>query len=86
MKCAERVVSSDRSINYVKSIINSMGGDVMEFMCGKYDKVSVCKAGHPKVMAQFQEISERIHNGTMRPISSSPIKPMLKLFLSGSDE
>lgn len=86
MKCSNRVVTSEKSIDYVRTIINSMGGDVMDFMCGRYDKISTCKAGYPQVMAQFKTISERIFNGTMRPQASSPIKPMLKLFLSGQED
>lgn len=86
MDCPYRIVSADRSIDYVKSIINSMGGDVMDFMCGKYDKISTCQAGYPVMMDQFGKISERIQNGTLRPRSNSPVRPMLQLLIDGQED
>lgn len=86
MNCAHRVVSAEQSIEYVKNIINSMGGDMMDFMCGKYDRVSSCNAGHSSMMDQFRGISRRIETGSMRPKSSSPVKPMLQLFINGQDQ
>lgn len=86
MDCAHRVVTAEKSIEYVKTIINSMGGDMMDFMCGKYDKLSSCVAGYPVLMKEFASISDRIRNGTMKPQSNSPLKPMLQLFINGQDE
>lgn len=86
MECSKRLVTAEQSIEYVRSIINSMGGDLMEFMCGKYDKVSSCIAGYPQIMKQFSEISEKVHNRTMKPSSNSPLKPMLQLFINGQEE
>lgn len=85
MKCPQRIVSTEKSIEYVKTIINSMGGDVMDFMCGRYDKISSCQAGYPKNMGRFKDISDRIQNGTMKPHSNSPLKPMLQLFINGME-
>jgi len=81
MNCPQRIVTAEKSIDYVKTIINSMGGDVMEFMCGRYDSVQACKAGHPDWMRQFEAISNGIKNNTKRPLSASPLKPMLQLFI-----
>lgn len=58
-----------------------MGGDVMEFMCGRYDSVAACKSGYPKLMNEFKQISEKVSNGTLKPQSGSPLKPMLQLFI-----
>lgn len=63
-----------------------MGGDVMDFMCGKYDKLTNCYNGYPEMMGKFGKISERINNGTMRPQATSPIKPMLSLFIQNHDD
>lgn len=81
MNCAQRIVTPEKSIEYVRTIINSMGGDVMDFMCGRYDSIQACKAGYSDWMRQFANISERIRNDTMRPVSGSPLKPMLQLFI-----
>lgn len=81
MKCAERKVTAEKSIDYVKTIINSMGGDMMEFMCGRYESVQACKAGYPKIMQEFGTISNRVFNSTLRPKSGSPLRPMLQLFI-----
>ena len=86
MKCPHRIVTAEQSIDYVKSIINSMGGDMMDFMCGKYDKLSACMAGYPKIMTEFGRITNRVQNGTMKPKSSSPLKPMLQLFINAQGE
>lgn len=86
MDCAHRVVSAEQVNEYVKTIINSMGGDMMDFMCGKFDKVSSCNAGYPAMMAEFRRITERIESGAMRPKSSSPLKPMLQLFISNQEQ
>lgn len=81
LHCPQRVVSAEKSIEYVKTIINSMGGDMMDFMCGKYDTVAACKSGYPKMMDEFKQITARISNGTLKPESGSPLKPMLQLFI-----
>lgn len=86
MNCAERQVTAEKSNEYVRSIINSMGGDVMDFMCGRFDKLSNCLAGYPLQMNQFKQISSGVLNGTMKPQSSSPLKPMLQLFINGQEE
>lgn len=86
MDCPHRVVTAEKSIEYVKTIINSMGGDVMDFMCGKYDKISNCVAGYPVIMSQFREITEKILNGTMKARSNSPLRPMLQLFINNQDD
>lgn len=85
MSCPKRVVTAEQSIEYVKSIINSMGGDVMDFMCGKYDKLSSCLEGYPDMMSQFKVIGEKVHNGTVKPRSNSPLKPMLQLFINNQE-
>jgi hypothetical protein len=85
MKCNERRVSADKSIEYVKSIINSMGGDMMEFMCGRYESVQACRAGYPKLMDEFLELSGRVNNGTLKPKSGSPLRPMLQLFIEAQE-
>lgn len=81
MRCAERRVTPQKSIEYVQSIIQSMGGDMMEFMCGKFDSVKACRSGYPQLMANFNEISLKVVNGTMKPQSGSPLRPMLQLFI-----
>lgn len=86
MNCAERQVTAEKSISYVRSIINSMGGDIMDFMCGRYDKLSNCLAGYSEQMNEFKRIHEKIQNGTLKPQSSSPLKPMLQLFINGQQE
>lgn len=86
MNCAHRQVTAEKSIEYVKSIINSMGGDMMDFMCGKYDKISTCVAGYPTMTKEFKLITERIQNGTMKPRSNSPLKPMLQLFIEAQEQ
>lgn len=58
-----------------------MGGDMMEFMCGKYDSVAACRSGYPQFMGAFSGISQRVMNGTMRPKNGSPLRPMLQLFI-----
>lgn len=86
MNCAQRVVTAEKSIDYVKTIINSMGGDMMDLMCGKYDSIRACQNGYPKFMNQFKNITSKILDGSMRPQSSSPLKPMLQLFINQQDE
>lgn len=81
MKCAERRVTPEKSIEYVQSIIQSMGGDMMEFMCGKYDSIPACRSGYPQMMQAFQGISLRVANGTMKPKAGSPVGPLLQLFI-----
>uniref|UniRef100_A0A6G1SQ67 Uncharacterized protein n=1 Tax=Aceria tosichella TaxID=561515 RepID=A0A6G1SQ67_9ACAR len=81
MKCSERKVSSEKSIEYVKTIINSMGGDMMEFMCGRFESIQACRAGYPKLMDEFSELSGRVLNGTLKPKAASPLRPMLQLFI-----
>lgn len=85
MDCAHRVVTAERSIEYVKSIINSMGGDMMDFMCGKYEKISSCDSGYPVMMAEFRRLTEKVQNGTLKPESNSPLRPMLQLFINGQE-
>lgn len=86
INCPQRVVTADKAIDYVRTIINSMGGDLMDFMCGKYDSVPSCVAGFPKVMSGFKVISDKINNGTMKPKHNSPLKPMLQLFIKEQEE
>lgn len=81
MQCAERRVTADKSIEYVKTIINSMGGDMMEFMCGRFESIQACRSGYPKIMDEFSGISSRVLNATMKPKSASPLRPMLQLFI-----
>lgn len=86
MQCPRRIFTADKAIEYVKTIINSMGGDMMDFMCGRYDKLSNCLAGYPMIMSEFKHITEKIQNGTMKPKSSSPLKPMLQLFIDQQEQ
>ena len=86
MSCEKRLVTAEKSIEYVRSIINSMGGDMMDFMCGRYDSLNACQSGYPKFMAQFKGISERVVNGTMKPNSGSALKPMLQLFIDQQEQ
>lgn len=81
MKCPHRLVSAEKAIDYVKTIIDSMGGDMMDFMCGRYDSLIACQSGYPVMMAQFKSISERVFNGTLKPLAGSPLKPILQLFV-----
>lgn len=83
--CPKRVVTSEQAIDYVKSIISSLGGDIMDFMCGRFDKVSSCVAGHPKIMKQYRDISAKVINGTMKSKHSSPLRPMLQLFIDAQE-
>ena len=86
MECSQRVVTAEKAIDYVRTIINSMGGDMMDFMCGKYDKLSNCLAGYPNMMSQFKQITSAMQNGAMKARSNSPLKPMLQLFIDGQDQ
>lgn len=54
----------------------------MDFMCGKYDKLSNCLEGYPKMMKELVVISERVSNGTMKAKHNSPLRPMLELFIN----
>ena len=80
-RCTQRKVSADKSIDYVKTIINSIGGDMMEFMCGRYESIGACRAGYPKQMDSFRQISAKVLNGTAKPKAGSPLLPMLQLFV-----
>lgn len=63
-----------------------MGGDIMEFMCGKFENLANCQSVYPDVMNKFREITARIRNGTMKAKSNSPLKPLLALFTTNDQE
>lgn len=78
-------MTAEKSIEYVQTIIQSMGGDMMEFMCGKYDSLAACRSGYPQLMVTFNGISHKILNGTMKPKAASPLMPMLQLFIDSQE-
>lgn len=80
-RCTQRRVPVEKSIEYVRTIISSMGGDMMDFMCGKYDNLQACRQGYPDMMGQFSSLGDKVRNNTVRPVSGSPLKPMLQLFI-----
>lgn len=86
MHCPHRIFTADKAIEYVRTIINSMGGDMMDFMCGKYDKLSNCLTGYPEMMSEFRNITNKVQNGTLKPLSSSAFKPMLQLFIDQQEQ
>lgn len=85
MQCSHRLVTAEKSNDYVKTVINTMGGDMLDFMCGRFEKISNCIAGYPKIMLEFNSIQEKIQNGTMKPRSRTPLKPMLQLFIDSQE-
>lgn len=73
-------VNANSISQFYRQLMGNIFGDVLDLVCGRFDKLESCENNLPELMKQFKSWEQEEKKRNLKPQSKSVLMPMLEVF------